>query len=529
MKKVTKIGIAALGCCALALVVGIVWTMHTRYEKEQVKVKELEQQLTILSKKEKESAVMQSVNAQMEELATQQRIISEEQRDEAEQQARIANDMRLHAEQERQNAEQERQNAQEAEKRALEASEVAKGQRVIAENQRVQAEYAKRVADTLSILTMARNLGNIALTQESAGNKDLASLLAYASYLFTKRYQGDVYHPSIYEALTKISGGNRRWAVAHGAIMKTLGIPGSNSFMTISKYGEILKHTKVGNNLQTKPIFSDKNYDIRDIYINNEKTYYAVSNTGHLIACKENGKTHIVLIDGAVRPFRIYSYGNELVVTAEQSVHVIDATTLRPIKTLPLQFKTQIAGRKDGQIVLFDLTGNMYILNKDFSKVTRQNLPFKGRVTSYNHNASTNQQAYGMYDGTIYYIDPTGKMHKLIGHNSRVTRINYNKNRLYTCSYDGTVRYWNVMNEKVDPITILNLRQWIVCLSFDKSNHFIWTGDQNGNLTETLIDIPDMANRLKNSLKRNLTRDEWNYYIGRSIPYETFIGKEAKP
>jgi uncharacterized protein HemX len=97
MKKVTKIGIAALGCCALALVVGIVWTMHTRYEKEQVKVKELEQQLTILSKKEKESAVMQSVNAQMEELATQQRIISEEQRDEAEQQARIANDMRLHA------------------------------------------------------------------------------------------------------------------------------------------------------------------------------------------------------------------------------------------------------------------------------------------------------------------------------------------------------------------------------------------------------------------------------------------------
>lgn len=522
MRKITKIGIAAIGCCALAFAGSVIWIMHERYEKEQVKVKELEQQLTILSKKEKESAVMQSVNAQMEELANQQRIISEEQRDEAEQQARLANDMRLHAE-------QERQNAQEAEKRALDASEVAKGQRTIAENQRVQAEYAKRVADTLSILTMARNIGNIALTQQSAGNKELASLLAYASYTFTKRYQGDIYHPSIYEALTKVSGGSHRWAVAHGAIMKAIAIPGTNSFMTISKYGEILRHTRTDNNLQTKTVFSDKNYDIRDIYINNERTYYAVSHTGHLIACKENGKTHIIPIDGAIRPFRIYSYDNELVVTAEQSVHVIDAITLKPIKTLPLGFKTSIAGRKNGQIVLFDENGNMYMLNKEFTKATRQNLPFKGRVTSYNHSVSTNQQAYGMYDGTIYYIDPSGKLHKLIGHNSRVTRINYNKNRLYTCSYDGTVRYWNVMSEKIDPITILNLRQWVVCLSFDKSYHFIWTGDQNGNLTETLIDIPEMANKLKAGLKRNLTRDEWNYYIGRNIPYETFVGKEAKP
>jgi len=103
MKIITKIGIAALGCCALALAGGIAWTMHEKYEDEQVKVKELEEQLSILSKKEKESTVMRSVNAQMEEIATQQRIISDEHREEAEQQARIANDMRLHAEQERQN------------------------------------------------------------------------------------------------------------------------------------------------------------------------------------------------------------------------------------------------------------------------------------------------------------------------------------------------------------------------------------------------------------------------------------------
>ena len=524
MKIITKIGIAALGCCALALAGGIAWTMHEKYEDEQVKVKELEEQLAILSKKEKESTVMRSVNAQMEEIATQQRIISDEHREEAEQQARIANDMRLHAE-------QERQNAQEAEKRALDASEVAKGQRVIAENQRVQAEYSRRVADTLSILAMARNVGNTAITQQRTGNKDLANLLAYASYLFTQRYHGDTYHPAIYEALTLTSGGQKRWAVAHGHIMKITIIPGTNSFMTISTYGEILKHTFNGDNLQTKTIFSDNNYDIRDIYLNKEGTFYAVSHTGHLIVSKTNGKIHVVPIDGAIRPFRIYTTNeDEVIITAEQSIHVISAKTLRTIRTVPLTFKTSIAGRTNGHIVLFDQNGNyMYTVNKDITKVTKQTLPFKGRVMSYNHNSQTNQQAFGMYDGSIYYIDPSGKIHKLVGHNSRVTRINYIKNRLYTSSYDGTVRYWNTTSEKIEPITVLNSRQWIICLTFDRNGHNIWTGDQFGNLTEALIDISEMARNLKASLKRDLTREEWNYYIGKRIPYESFKGKEAKP
>jgi len=497
--------------------------MHDKYSEEQVKVQELKQQIAKLSQKEKESAVMQSVNAQMEEIANQERIISDEQRDEAEQQTRIANEMRQHAE-------VERQNAQEAEKRALEASKVAEGERATAEKQRMQAEYSKRVADTLSYIAMARNVGNAAITQQRTGNKELASLLAYASYTFTQRYHGAPYHPSIYEALMLTSGGQRKWAVAHGSIIKTILIPGTTSFMSISTYGEILRHLRANDNLQTKTIFSNNNYDFRDIYLNKERTFFAVSHTGHLIACKENGKPHVITIEGAVRPFRIYSIKeNELVVTAEQSLHVIDAITLRPIKTLPLNFKTSIAGWKNGQIVLFDQkTGDMYLVSKDITKVTKQPLPFKGRVMSYNASSQNRQQIFGMYDGTVLYMDLAGKVHKLIGHSSRVSRINFDSNRIFTSSYDGTVRYWNIKSEKLEPITILNSRQWIISLSFDKSHHYIWTGDQNGNLTETLIDIPDMASRLKSKIKRNLTREEWNYYIGKNIPYETFIRKEAK-
>jgi hypothetical protein len=65
-------------------------------------------------------------------------------------------------------------------------------------------------------------------------------------------------------------------------------------------------------------------------------------------------------------------------------------------------------------------------------------------------------------------------------------------------------------------------------MTFDSTNKYILTTDQNGNLMETLIDVEEMAKHIKRKLKRNLTPQEWNYYIGKNVPYEAFIRKEAR-
>ena len=50
-----------------------------------------------------------------------------------------------------------------------------------------------------------------------------------------------------------------------------------------------------------------------------------------------------------------------------------------------------------------------------------------------------------------------------------------------------------------------------------------------GVVTEALLSVPVMVDVLKKKLKRNLTTEEWNYYIGKNVPYESFInGKEVK-
>ena len=112
---------------------------------------------------------------------------------------------------------------------------------------------------------------------------------------------------------------------------------------------------------------------------------------------------------------------------------------------------------------------------------------------------------------------------------SRVTKLKIDGTRLYSSSYDGMLNLWLINADKIEPMTLFTTKGWIINFTFDPKLTSIWTGDQKGNLTQALISVTMMQQRLKDKLKRNLRQDEWNYYIDRNAPYEHFIGKEARP
>ena len=149
-------------------------------------------------------------------------------------------------------------------------------------------------------------------------------------------------------------------------------------------------------------------------------------------------------------------------------------------------------------------------------------LPFSGQVWTYTYSAKKEEEAYGMTDGVIYLVDKKSRQRKLVGHRSRVSRVSYDGNLLYSVSYDGTANIWDTKKEKVDPIRVLTTNRWVVSLFVDGSGDNIWTGDQRGNLTRTIINVPLMAGQIKSSLKRNMTREDWEQYVGKSIPYVKF-------
>lgn len=507
---------------ALILACAACIALYSLYKREATLNDELTEKLEKLAREEKRSAVMQSINAQMEEIATQERKVSDMQREEAIEQRKLAEEQRQNALEQRRQAEEQRQNALTAEQKAVEASEVAQWQRTIAEQQRAEAEHSKRVADTLSYIAMARNLGIQAVTQRNAGNEQLAELLAYAAYQYTNRYNGDVNNPSVYQALSLTSASIRKWNVGRGAIMKMWKLPGGSTFATVSTYGEIAVHTK-GNDggLRSDMIFQNSNYDFRDMVIDDNGTIYALSHTGHLIY-GTRGNLSTIAIEGAVKPFRLFCHTDgEMLVVAQQSIHLLETKTMRQIRKLTLDFKTNVAGEDDRQIVVFDTKGNAFTVDNKATEVKPKKLPFKVQpIISYAYKWTNGYEAYGTQEGSIFIVDDKGVVQRLVGHSSRVSRVKFDGNRLYSTSYDGTVRFWPFTQQKIEPMTIIDTRQWVISFVFDDTMSYIWTGDMKGSLTESLIDPHLMAERVHGKLKREFTREEWNYYIGQNIPYE---------
>jgi WD40 repeat protein len=126
------------------------------------------------------------------------------------------------------------------------------------------------------------------------------------------------------------------------------------------------------------------------------------------------------------------------------------------------------------------------------------------------------------------FDEKNGKITKLEGHLSRISKLKLNGQRLYSSSYDGSMKMWNTGSEKVEPMTLISAGSWIMNFTFDNSKQYAWIGDQNGNLTEALLSVPMMAERISKELKRDFTTDEWNYYIGKNVPFESFVEKQGK-
>jgi len=507
---------SAMALCVIGGLGTALYNMYGKYDEEKQRVGELKEQVRQLEKQEKQSAVMQSVNRQMEEIALQERRISDEQRDAAEQQTQIAERMRH-------TAETQRQNALEAEQRALQASRVAESQRQIAESQRAAAEYSKRVADTLSYLTLARQLGNASITQYRAGNMEQANLLAYAAYQFTNRYHGDIYTPTVYQALVMTSQSKHQWTRHRGTIRDIAFFEkGPYSFASVSSYGELLAHqlTDKGQ-LLTDTLFLDKSYDFRDVYIDHSSgTIFAVSRSGQLV-CHKDGHNTIRPLTGIGHPIGIERVGGQYVIIGEQGLSLLAPHSWHQDRTRHLEHKVVTISLYDGHPQLFDNRGNMLQLHS-IDNITTSRVPVEGQVTAFASSKNSHLKVYGMLDGSIWLEDAKGKRQKLLGHRSQVSHLKINGTRIYSSSLDGTLNLWMADKEKIEPMTILQTNGWLLCFTFDKKKYNIWCGDQRGTLTEAFISVPMMTRRLQNQLTRNLTREEWNYFIGRNVPYEQF-------
>ena len=374
---------------------------------------------------------------------------------------------------------------------------MAERQREEANEQRRQAVHAKQVADTLNYISLGRTLGSQSFSIYRTGDTEIGNMLAYASYMFTRDYGGDLYASAVFQALIQSAGGRKRWSIHNGSVTDMDFFPGTSRMLTVSTYGEIMQH------------------EMR----NGHGTGYALSHTGHLLIVTPE-RTETIRLENLTKPFRMeYMPGErQLLVIGERHLAVVDLTTHKVTATKQLGFNIISASRRDSRPLLFDNKGRMHLVNS-IDDIRDEKVPVRGTVTAYIYNKVEGLTAYGTMDGTIYIIDKARQVHRLVGHLSQVTRLEIIGRRLYSSSYDGKLLFWMTGENQVKPITLLQAGSWITGFTQDEKKDYIWTGESNGTISQYLISLPLIAQRLKQNVKRNFTRDEWNYYVGKGIPY----------
>lgn len=494
---------------------------HTRRKRDGMFT-----ELTTFRNQEKQSALLQSVSRQMEEIAYQQKEISETRRQEAVWQTEKANRMQHQAE-------TERERALHAQTEAEKAYRLADGQKKLALERQIQAEYSKRVADTLAFLALGRSLGTLSVTQYQSGNTELAALLAYSAWNFTQRYEGDVFHPAIFNALSRSCRQSLSWFQHKGALTditptaQSGDITDMTGFVTCGKYGELLQW-KCGETQHcvSTTLLSNPQYDFRNVYGTSDGSVYALSYEGNLIVWHLSETKVIPLTCNGLK-WMIPSDERHIWVLSEHTVHSFDrfSHTVSIIDTLSMAISC--AGKFNQCLYIFQEDGCIKTYPESESSIRYAEKYINGYTVTAFCALSATRFALGCKDGSILLFRTDGGIaEKLIGHRASVTTLCTRDNQLFSGSYDGTLRMWNIGGDKVESAVIWEHSGWIHSSYLYPDGKTIFVGDEQGVLYRIPISPDHMADAICNQLPRDLTREEWDFYIGSQIPYESYCHKK---
>jgi WD40 repeat protein len=116
-----------------------------------------------------------------------------------------------------------------------------------------------------------------------------------------------------------------------------------------------------------------------------------------------------------------------------------------------------------------------------------------------------------------------GKLQTIPGrHVSGVTGIVFNPkdNELATSGFDWLVKISVFPLTEEKPETIESHDLWIYGIRFMPDNKHLVSFSADKTISVVSTQNDDMAQKLKQTLKRNMTREEWKRMVGDDIPYQ---------
>ncbi len=529
--KRTNITMAAVGVIVgLASVVLIAYTVGRNVSQHEYDA--LVDEVEELKAKEQEAAVVKRVSQQMEAIAYEQMKVSDMQRDRAEEQSRLAQANAARAEEQsrlaQENAARAQQQSQLAERNATVARKAAEEAR----EQRDAATYAKSISDTLSFRTLSRSLGTNASTMFENGEKQLAAMLAYTSWYFADKYDGNPYQEETYKALVESSKTQRIFSNEYRSMVNGVQpLPGvRDGIVAVTNYGEV----ELIENGKQKMLFADKGYDFRDVWLSDERVY-ALSYDGRLCVLSYDKLLNVVPLP-ADKYFKIVQVDTNTLLLAGRNLltwfdlrdnEVHGSQQLSQELSALLKYKNKtLLFFKDGSSSEMDGTGKV----KSVKSIAQ------GVVTATLYVEDPGLLFLGMKNGDIMYVNEARNINVILnGHVAQVTGLAYRDKILVSSSYDKHMYIWNLPKLRGEKLNVSEKEklgtpmEWLLpCeytsdawgLSVCVKGNWAWHGQSDGRIARCSISIRQMVRRVYMSMSRGLTPNEWIQFVGTNVEYE---------
>lgn len=541
-----------LGTASFISLIFLIIALNLKFIAESSEKKALEKELLAiqeskLAAEEKKKAVIQKrISEQQQQIAEQQKIITEEQKVYAIEQQKIAEINARIAEQQRKLAEEAkiqairaRDEADLQREEALVQKGIAEKQKKIADEERDKAEKSGKNAYRLRMLAIARTIAIQSVKLFSSKKGDLPALLAMQAYEFNKKYGGYINDPDIYEALslvaaTKIIYRDHKDAVRDVVISNKGRLMASCSEDGIVKLWSLIEpQKKVQQNLNISGIgfqaFRCLAFSAGDSYIaagtfSGEIVVWNISQKdsdpillkGHssIINSLSFSKNGNILVsgssDGTIREWNLddLNGGGKIIYNSQSKIYEVLFN--------PDGFGLAV-GMENGKIYYF----RNYQNPVNPVEYSMENKP----VMALAFNSDGNILAAGNSHGglKLWLMGKPGSLPiEFIGHLSWISKIIFipKSKSFASASFDGTIRIWDYESNQQQPIVIRDHDGWIYGLTVTPGGEYLVSSGSDKTIRYFETVSSQIAQRVCKSVSRNMTKTEWNEYVGSDIEFE---------
>lgn len=509
----------------------------------------------------REAVTQKKIAEQQEIIAEQQRRLTEEQRVIAVREQQTADEKRKEAETARSIAVEEQNRAnvarQEAETQRQQAllaqqyAEVQKGRaqesQKEAESQRSRAVSAQKFAEQQRGKAVARSIAIQSYQMAETNQNDLPALLALEAYNLNVKNGGQPDNPDIFNALAKAAD-TRTVLRKHTDLVRTVAIqPGSNDQVIASGSDDgtvkLWDYTHPSQPPQTFNTPGKNSDGIRAVAFGKDgKEVYGASEKGIIYRWEigqANGKPTGVRANSGPIQSLLLTHDDSQLIAVGANGHISlwkpglnRADSIQSIfsgfpiycSRLTSDGKRLVCGSSNNRIVSFDLTD----LKKDPIVTTRRE--FGNRVTALAFSPDGKQLVTGNANGQVFIWTITRNTLSDYGtllsgrHTSTVNDIAFSPNGklLASCSADWSIHIWDYSNlsQQQQPIVINDFDAWVTAIRFTSDSKRLIASSADKTVRVRNVNTADLYAELTQKVKRNLTAEEWDKYIGKDIPYE---------